>query len=243
MIEQSSASLKWLLSAKNQVLYHRPRFPGAEIVRLLGGGTKGKTTRGTQKRVARWTESLASVLSPRLVFSTHRISDLDGRTVRLENGATLRSEKLARAVSNCEYLVCFIGTVGKSIEEQINGLTEERKVSDACVVDAIGSAAAENSVERFHQGADQHAQALSYGTTMRFSPGYCDWSIREQITLFRLVNAKSIGVSLSTCALMTPRKSVSGVFGLAPGVSSVELPYNPCHHCGNTGCFSRRSSA
>ena len=242
MIEQVNTSLKWLLSAKNQVLYQRPRLPEAEIIRLLGGGTGGKASPRIRKNIARWTKSLASVISPRLVFSTHRISSTDGREVRLENGATLRSPKLARAFSNCEFLVCFVGTAGKSIEDEINGLSEKGKVSEAFVVEAIGSVAAETMIERFHEGALQHSGALSYGTTLRFSPGYCDWSVREQMTLFRLVNAKSIGVSLSANALMSPRKSVSGVFGFAPGVSSVQFPYNPCHFCGNKDCFSRRAT-
>ena len=210
---------------------------------MLGGGPGHKATRVTQKRVGRWIAQLWSSVSPRIVFSIFSVRSVGGGVVRLANGMTLQGAKLSRAVSKSKYLVCFVGTVGKAIDDLIADLMEKGKVSDAFVVDALGSVCVEAMVERFHQGTDQHARALGYGSTLRFAPGYCDWSLREQITLFRLVDAKSIGISLSPSALMTPRKSVSGVFGLAAGLSAVQTPYNPCVSCGKKDCFSRRLTA
>jgi hypothetical protein len=90
---------------------------------------------------------------------------------------------------------------------------------------------------------DEHAQELGLGTTVRFSPGYCDWSLREQITLFRMVKTRSIGVSLSPSALMKPRKSVSGVFGLSADGPASRVRSNPCLMCEKLDCFSRRVSS
>lgn len=243
VIEQSDTAEKWLLSARNQVLYQRPHVPEAEIVRLIGGRPKQSLAPRTRRSIERWSQSLKPIISPRLTFSTHRIAGTDGRRVSLENGATLRSAKLARSVSRCTHLVCFVGTIGKSIEERISSLSDAGRVTDAFVADAIGSVAVETMIDRFHQGIGGHSQGLHYGTSLRFSPGYCDWSVREQMTLFNVVNAKAIGVSLLSSALMTPRKSVSGVFGLSQEAGAVRSPYNPCRSCGNAGCFCRRETA
>jgi hypothetical protein len=243
LLEDPQKELKWLLYAKDQVLYHRPDFPQAEIKRILGGRSGRKLSRKTENLVSGWIQRLRSMVSPRVVFSIHSTRSVEGPMVRLTNGVTLHSAKLKRAVSPAEFLVCFVATVGNTIEEQIRDLTDKGKMADAFVVDAIGSAAAEAMVDRFHSGAHQHAQVLGYGSTLRFSPGYCDWSVREQIKLFRLVDSKPIGVSLSPSALMTPRKSVSGVFGLTSDLSPINIPYNPCLSCGKKDCYSRRRTA
>jgi hypothetical protein len=47
-----------------------------------------------------------------------------------------------------------------------------------------------------------------------------------------------IGVRISDSCLMSPRKSISGVFGIVPENSPL---YNPCIDCRKTHCEARRS--
>ncbi len=228
------------LSGEVTVLNFRPQFPRNDVLRLLGGGPEKKGTRATKRKVEKWTRRLSSSVSPRIVFSLREVRAVDRKGVQLSDGMYLRSRKLGWAMSSSKQLVCFVATLGGEIDDHVSRLTERGRLSEAYVVDALGSVCVENTVDRFQDAMDEHTQELGLGTTVRFSPGYCDWSLREQITLFRMVTTRSIGVSLSPSALMKPRKSISGVFGLAADGPVSRVRSNPCLICEKHDCFSRR---
>jgi len=228
------------LSVRTRVLNFRPEFPLDDVLRLMGGGPERKGTRVTNRKVEKWIRRLSSFVSPRIVFSVRSVRSVDRKGIQLSDGMYLRSGKLGRALCSSEQLVCFVGTLGGEIDDHVSRLTERGRLSEAYVVDALGSACVENTVERFQAAMDEQVRELGLATTVRFSPGYCDWSLREQMTLFRMVDNKAIGVSLSPSALMNPRKSVSGVFGLGADVSASRVRSNPCLICEKRDCFSRR---
>lgn len=207
----------------------------------MGGGNGRLGTRQTVRKVHSWTKRLAQVVEPKMVFSVARLSETGTSGIRLENGTFFRSARIARALKDCEAVVCFVGTIGAEVDEEINRLTSKNKLSDAFVVDAAGSAGAEQMVEAFHKGMEKVFRSQGKGVTLRFSPGYCDWAVKEQAKLFSLLDTDLIGVELSESSLMNPRKSVSGVFGLTSTPSSVSTRYNPCAHCGKKDCVARRS--
>jgi len=231
------------LSADARVLNFRPEFPRDDVLRLMGGGPDRKGTRATNAKVETWIRRLRLSVSPRIVFSSRALRSVDHKGVQLSDGIYLRSGKLSRALGSSKRLVCFVATLGREIDAEVSRLTEKGRLSEAYIVDALGSVCAENTVERFQDAMDDHLREQGLGTTLRFSPGYCDWSVRQQITLFRMVDAKSIGVSLSPSALMSPQKSVSGVFGVATAGSVSPARSNPCLICAKRDCFSRRVSS
>jgi cobalamin-dependent methionine synthase I len=73
--------------------------------------------------------------------------------------------------------------------------------------------------------------------SMPYSPGYCNWDIREQHLLFSLFPERPCGVILSETSLMAPEKSVSGFFAL--GEKLQRQPYH-CQICKNSKCYKRR---
>jgi hypothetical protein len=79
------------------------------------------------------------------------------------------------------------------------------------------------------------------GMTLRYSPGYCDWPIEQQESLFQVVDGGQIGVSLSRHFLMRPSKSISGIVGIGPA-HLVEETKNACRTCGRKECNHRRSA-
>ena len=158
----------------------------------------------------------------------------------LENGTRLASVKLAKTLASCPRLVCFLVTIGSRLDGEIKTLSGKRRLSSACVLDAMGSLLVERTIEGFQQKKARELRAQGMGVTLRFSPGYCDWPLVQQKELFGLFDAQGLGVRLSNSCLMTPRKSISGVFGLYPLDSGVK-PYTPCWDCGRSNCGSRRA--
>ena len=73
--------------------------------------------------------------------------------------------------------------------------------------------------------------------TRRFSPGYCDWNVKQQKMVFQAMRGDCAGVSLTDSCLMIPRKSISGIIGIGP---SEITKYNPCKTCDEYDCVGRR---
>ena len=141
-------------------------------------------------------------------------------------------------MAKAETVCCFVATVGPALEIEVQKQMQQRRYADAYVLDAMGSMSAENVVEQFYQRTARRLAKENKGVTLRFSPGYCDWPVTEQKKLFSLIASQDVDVELNDSCLMTPRKSISGVFGIH---SNGETPYNPCWDCGRTECPARRA--
>jgi Vitamin B12 dependent methionine synthase, activation domain len=221
----------------------RPKtiFPEPEVTRLLGGRQGANLSRSTQKKLRRWTAHVDEVAKPEIIYSINSIESIQGSVVSVDNGTEIKSAKVAQTLKRADAFVCFVATLGDRIENTIGILTDNRSISDAYIVDAVGSVGVEQLVEGFQGAMESVFRTRNKGLTLRFSPGYCDWPLREQKKLFTLVEADLIGVSLSECCLMTPRKSVSGIFGITNHPSQSISGHNPCILCTKKDCISRRS--
>jgi hypothetical protein len=181
-------------------------------------------------------------MSPRLLFTKERITKIERGHIYLHNGMSLKSPKLSRALHDSEELICFLATIGGEIELEINRMMRHGRLSQAFVMDALGSVAVESVAEQFHRRMEREYSENDKAVTLRFSPGYCDWPIGEQRKLFELFDSNTAGIELKDSCLMTPRKSISAVFGLYPfSGDSARPPYNPCVDCPKTDCPSRRA--
>jgi hypothetical protein len=50
----------------------------------------------------------------------------------------------------------------------------------------------------------------------RIGPGHGDWPLTDQAALFALFEGAPVPVALLDAGLMSPKKSMSGLFGLVP---------------------------
>jgi len=208
-----------------------------DVLRLLGR-RNGQAPGRTAKRLDAFMERTHDLIRPRVLYSTRKVEEAGNGAAALEGGTSLKSGKLSKTLAKCDTATVFLATVGGSIDKVIKDLSEDNKLSDAYIYDAIGSVAVESVVNDFQNKFDLALSDSGRSTTLRFSPGYCDWNIREQEKVFDVLEGEKIGVSLSPSFLMNPRKSVSGVFGIAPGPA--EARPNPCTMCSRETCIARR---
>jgi len=216
-----------------------------EVLRLLGmhrcRGASGEVLRRLDEL---WSEGVSS-LRPRVWEVEVPIREVGRSGVTVGDGVFLRSHRLARALEGAECAKVFVATVGHGPDRLIQRWTARGRVADAFFLDAFASAAVESLVERYYRSAAEVAAGQGLGVTLRFSPGYCDWPVQDQPSLFSLFRNADLGVSLTESCFMTPRKSVSGVFGLAPAAPGRVGPppaYNPCVDCGKHDCTARRAT-
>jgi len=182
-------------------------------------------------------------MKPRLSYHKKTIKLIAKGHVSLNEGPVFKSPKLARTLRDSEEIICFVTTVGGEIDSEINAIMRHGRLSEAYVLDALGSAAVESVAEKFHRYIETRCREEDKAVTVRFSPGYCDWPVMEQKKLFRLFDSDSTGVQLQDSCLMMPAKSISAVFGLYPVVDNSPPPpgYNPCLDCSKIDCPARRA--
>ncbi len=218
-----------------------PRLEEYELSRLFGGAGRQSFSCSLTAKIESCKDRLSTLLEPRLHYRIEKIANVGRGFVSLQGGTTFKSLKLSQALKDSDEIVCFVATVGSVIEDQIIALMAANCLSEAYVLDAMGSVAVENMVEQFHQRNGAKFAEEKKSVTLRFSPGYCDWPVTEQKKLFGLFGSEFTGVELLDSCLMQPRKSISGIFGLFHTVNPHAFPpYNPCQDCNKKDCIARR---
>jgi hypothetical protein len=215
-----------------------------KVLRLMGAKQGRRVPPASLRRFNLLSEEVEGMIEPQLAYRILDLSRVNPGGVQLADGTCFKSPKLAKALAKAEAVCCFMATVGPAVDDAIQRLMKRRRYANAYVVDAIGSISAENTVEQFYQRMARRQKDKNAGVTLRFSPGYCDWPIQQQRPLFNLfADMDTPDVALNESCLMSPRKSVSGLFGLLPqGVKGVDPAYNPCDTCNKRGCIARRNN-
>jgi len=219
-----------------------PSVERNELSRLFGGAGRHSFSPSLSAKLECFKERLDTLLKPRLHYQIKETDNVGRGSVSIEGGITFKSRKLSQALKFADEIVCFVATVGSAIDDKIVGLMAANRLSEAYVLDAMGSVAVENMVEQFYQLQEAQFAVQNKSVTLRFSPGYCDWPVTDQKKLFGLFDSEFTGVMLLDSCLMQPRKSISGVFGLSHTVKPHDSsPYNPCRECKKTDCIARRT--
>jgi len=219
----------------------KPRIEEGKLARLLGRRNKQKFSNALTSRLESWKERIDDLINPQITYVKNKIQKIENGCVYLTEHLKFESARLSRSMKECNEIVCFIATLNSDIEEEINELMEDNHLSDAYILDSMGSVAVENIVAQFHKRMESAYLAKGKSVTLRFSPGYCDWVVNDQKNLFSLFEAEDFPVTLSDSCLMEPRKSVSGVFGEMPNGNGKPVEsYNPCIECGKKDCIARR---
>jgi len=218
----------------------QPDLSMSDVFQFLGDkGEPQQYSHALKNRVRTLKEKAQALLGPRLLYGVYKIDHISKASVEIQEDCRFKSPKLSNTLRPCEEIVCFIATVGTRIEKEINRLFEQNRLADAFVLDAVGSAAVENLVDQFQETIKEAMEEQEKTVTIRFSPGYCDWPVTEQKKLFKLLDSQD--VELNDSCLMTPRKSISGVFGIQSDYENGDKAYNPCWDCNKTDCSARRA--
>ena len=218
----------------------KPDITSRKVCRRLGERRGRRSSRRLVNKVEEAVEKLSGAVKPRIIYTEKHINESKNGTVKLEGGVSFNSRKLSRSLRFSESAALFVATIGDKLDKRMADLMKKRRMSDACIYDAIGSVAVEETLDRF-----QKDYGIGTGdeqkTTLRFSPGYCDWNIREQKKLFKVIDSELIDVRLQPSCLMRPSKSVSGIFGICRGDGNADIIENPCLMCGKKNCSARRN--
>ncbi len=131
----------------------------------------------------------------------------------------------------------FLCTAGEDFTRMTNQLNEQGDIMEAYILDAIGSLTVEKAMDRIQESLKNEFGGKGFKISNRYSPGYCNWPLSDQKTLFNLIGGNQTGITLSDSCLMTPRKSVSGIIGIGEHLKHHEYG---CVICNNSTCIYRK---
>ncbi len=196
----------------------------------------------TESLYATAAELLADTVLPHGVLA--EISKSDFETVYRGEGRNDPSSPVADIFVRADHLALFVVTLGERTGQAIARCFETKDYALACVVDAMASAAADQTAElaqrRYGEMLHDRGWSPRSGAALRYSPGYCGWDVTGQKKLFRYLRPEQIGVTLTDSCLMQPLKSVSGVIIAGPRqIHRFPLTYPVCSRCETRSCRER----
>jgi len=111
---------------------------------------------------------------------------------------------------DADALVIGLVTAGPALEARVQELLDAGAMTRALLLDAAGSAAAEEAADRLgvHITGGE-ARPAPDKLTCRLSPGYGRWPLTSQTALFDRLPHADLGVTLTPSLMMVPRKSIS----------------------------------
>lgn len=151
-----------------------------------------------------------SVAAPRWTWTVSPI-DRAARTPAL----AFTGQDVPALLADCDRVVFFAATLGNGLEMAIRR-AQVRDMTRALVLDCCGSAAIEAVCDEAEGEILTALNDPSVYLTDRFSPGYGDLPITAQPDLLAAVDGpRRIGLHLTASNILTPRKSVTALIGLA----------------------------
>ena len=158
--------------------------------------------------------------------------------VRLETGLLLPGRDLKAHLAGCDRAVIFCATLGAEVDALIRR-QERLDMARALTLDCCASAAVEGACNRIELELQEKFPGCFF--PWRFSPGYGDLPLDVQDGLLALLDApRRTGLCASASHLLTPRKSVTAVLGVARG--EIEPHKRSCSGCpARDGCQYRKA--
>ena len=207
-----------------------------EVLRYMGCPPE-KADQALRGQVESCTRELLGAVRPRWSWRAVEIS-FEAGGVRLENGLLLPGEDLKAHLSGCGRAAIFCATLGAEADALIRR-AERLDMGRALTLDCCASAAVEEACGQIEGELQGKFPGCSF--PFRYSPGYGDLPLEVQGPLLDLLDApRRVGLCATDSHLLTPRKSVTAILGIADG--PIEQTKRSCLGCpAQSGCQYRKA--
>lgn len=132
----------------------------------------------------------------------------------------------------------FVCSAGREITDRAMELTTKGDLVEGYLLDVLGSVLVEKAMDRVQDNLKKDMLLKDMEISNRYSPGYCDWNVKEQKLLFEFFPENFCNVTLSESCLMFPAKTVSGIIAIGKDVKHHK---HVCHLCNSVNCIYRNT--
>lgn len=164
-------------------------------------------------------ERARELIAPEVRFRRLTVETCGGGVVTLKNGGVFHSQSLSEVVSGCGEIIVFLLTLGPDLDREAERLAAGEDLVISLFMEMAGWIAIEGATRQ----TAQHLKSLigpEYRLKRRMGPGYGDWPLEQQRPLFDQFDPADLPVTLLESCAMLPRKSRSGLYGIAPAATT-----------------------
>lgn len=155
------------------------------------------------------------LIAPEAQFRRLEVDSCGDGVLTLKNGAVFRSPSLSNVVAGCGEVILFVLTLGPELDREAERLAASDDLLTSLFMEMAGWIAVEGATRQLAQ----HLKPVigpEYRLKRRMGPGYGDWPLEEQRPFFEQFDPAELTVTLLESCAMLPRKSRSGLYGVAP---------------------------
>ncbi len=155
-----------------------------------------------------------SLSSPRYCYNLFDVEQTENSVHLSGTDIYLEGKDIKRHLDNAEACAVMAVTLGMQVEYELTKL-EYQSVTNALIFNAACTALVETAADICEDEIGKAAAVRGLKKNYRYSPGYGDFPLEQQLQLLRLLDTeKRLGITLNSGGLMIPRKSVTAVIGL-----------------------------
>lgn len=207
-----------------------------EILRCMGC-PPDRADGALRAQVEDCARELLGTIRPRWSWRELSIA-FEAEGVRLEGGLLLPGEDLKAHLTGCGRAAVFCATLGAEVDALIRR-AERLDIGRALTLDCCASAAVETVCDRIEGELQSKFPGCCF--PFRYSPGYGDLPLEVQGPLLALLDApRRAGLCATENHLLTPRKSVTAILGVADG--EIEQKKRSCLGCPAQGSCQYRKA-
>ncbi|MGD8505680.1 MAG: vitamin B12 dependent-methionine synthase activation domain-containing protein [Candidatus Bathyarchaeota archaeon] len=177
------------------------------------------------------TEIAHSLIEPKVVYDVSQITSKNGDTVDID-GVRFTSRVLRVNLERTRRVFPYVMTIGKELENRAASFGDVMK---KFCLETIGNMALDHIGRHLEEYL---LRTYRLGKISEMNPGSLeDWPITQQKQLFSILGnvERLIGVTLTDSFMMTPRKSVSGIY------FPTETMFYNCQLCRRRNCEERQA--
>lgn len=180
---------------------------------------------------------LRAAAVPRWAWREFSLAFVEGG-VRLSAGLLLPGQDLKRHLAGCGRAAVFCATLGAGADAAIRR-RESGDMLLALALDCAAAAAVEQVCDKIEEELRSRFPGCFF--PFRYSPGYGDLPLDIQGPLLALLDApRRVGLCVSDSHILTPRKSVTAILGIAG--APVDPARRSCLSCpARENCQYRKS--
>lgn len=207
------------------------QIPFSIDVKLLCQGLRVKSGSRHTGRLTELARQAQGLARPKAAYVVPGPPTFDQDAVIIE-GVGFKSRLLSDNLRHTPALFPFLATCGREIEAWAKQLANPMEVFWA---DTLMTLALAEAIKALEQCLAPKCEAHRLSC---MNPGsLVEWPLSEQLPLFEILETapRTIGVDLSPSCLITPLKSVSGIYFLA------EEQFINCRLCPRESCPGRRA--
>jgi len=191
------------------------------------------------KQIEDCTSEIQSLLRKTYTYKIFDCEVTDNKVNLKDTVISLEGRDIAKHLKSSQKCAMLAVTLGIEVDRML-AYYSKINLSTAVVMDACASVIVEEICDKVQREIGEEAKKLGLYITDRYSPGYGDLTLKNQLGILRVLDAeRTLGLTLTENYLLQPQKSVTAIIGLQK--NKYKEKFHKCKKCNLQKCEFRKA--